>query len=45
MQPYHTMGVQKYNQLKMKYRIVNVPEPSKDEILDAIQIITSNIKK
>lgn len=45
LQPYHTMGVQKYDQLKMKYRIINVPEPSKDEILDAIQIITSNIKK
>lgn len=37
--PYHTMGVQKYEQLGIYYRLKDVPEPTKEEINLANKIL------
>ncbi len=42
--PYHTMGVQKYHQLNIPYRLEGIKELSKDEAKIAKQVILDGIK-
>lgn len=37
--PYHTMGIHKYNQLGVPYRLENVPPANKEMVLEAKRII------